>query len=102
AGENPRALQREIDAELLPGQRRRILDRRHLDAPVADADGIARNLHLSGETAVHRVKAQEMRVRLHRSEVVEGDDINVVAIGFGDRAQYVAPDAAEPIDGDTN
>src|SRR6516162_3488183 len=43
-----------------------------------------------------------MRVGLHRGEIVDPDDLDVLAIGFGDRAQHVAADAAKTVDGNAN
>ena len=43
-----------------------------------------------------------MRVGLDRREVVDGDDLDILAPGFHDGAQDVAADAAEPVDGDPN
>ena len=101
-GEDAGAFQRDVDAELLPRQLRRILDGRHLDRAVADADRVAVDRDLAGEAAVHRIEAQQMRIGLDRPEIVDADDLDVLAAGFGDRAQHVAADAAESVDGDTN
>ena len=46
------------------------------------------------------VVPQEMRVGLNRPEVVDGDDLDVLAAGFDDGAQNVAADAAESVDPD--
>src|SRR3954447_6937842 len=40
-----------------------------------------------------------MRVGLDRAEIVERDDLNVLAAGLGDGAQDVAADAAKPVNG---
>ena len=101
-GEDPRALQRNIDPEVLPRQRRRILDGGHLDQAVADADGVALDRHLARKAAVHGIEAQEMRIGLDRGEIVDADDLDIGAPRFGDGTQHVAADAAEPVDADTN
>ena len=44
------------------------------------------------------VEAQQMRVGLDRAEIVDRHDLDVLAAGFDDRAQNVAPDAPEPVD----
>ena len=51
---------------------------------------------------MHRIEAQEMRVGLDRRQVVDGDDLDIIALRFHDGAQHVAADAAEPVDGDPN
>ena len=76
------------------------LTRGDLDRAVADADGVALDRHLAGEAAVHGVEAQQVRVGLDRAEIVDGDDLDVLAAGLDDGAQHVAADAAEPVDGD--
>jgi len=37
-----------------------------------------------------------------RREVVDGDDFDVIALGFDDGAQNIAADAAEPVNGNAN
>ena len=49
---------------------------------------------------MHRIVAQQMGVGLDRAEIVDADDLDVVAAGFDDRAQDITADAAKPIDGD--
>ena len=68
---------------------------RDLDRAVADVDGVALDRHLAGEAAVHGVVAQQMGVGLDRAEIVDADDLDVLAAGFDDGAQHVAADAAE-------
>src|SRR6516162_6303521 len=43
-----------------------------------------------------------MCIGLHRSEVVDADHLDVLAIVLGDGAQHVAADAAKAVDGDPN
>ena len=83
---------------VLPGQLGRVLDRRHLDRAAADVDRVAGDLHLVRETAVHGVVAQQVGVGLDRAEVVDADDLDVLAAGLDDGAEDVAPDAAEAVD----
>ena len=84
------------------GSCRRVLDGGHLDHAVADADGVALDLDLAGKAAVHGVEAQQMRIGFDRREIVDGDDLDVLAVCLGDGAQHVAADAAKSVDGDTN
>ncbi len=49
---------------------------------------------------MHGVEAQQMRVGLDRSEVVDADHLDVPAAGFGDGSEDVAADAAKPVDCD--
>jgi hypothetical protein len=43
-----------------------------------------------------------MRIGFDRREIVDGDDLDVCAVSFGDGAQHVTTDPPEPVDGDTN
>ncbi len=54
------------------------------------------------EAAVHAVEAQQMRVGLDRAEIVDGDDVDVLAAGFVDGAHDVAADAAKSVDGNSD
>ena len=51
---------------------------------------------------MHEIEAQQMRVGFDRREIVDGDDLDVVALRFGDGPQHVATDAAKSVDGNTN
>ena len=51
---------------------------------------------------MHEVEAEQMGVGLDRAEIVDADDLDVLAPGFDDGAQDVAADAAEPVDRDPN
>ena len=48
---------------------------------------------------MHAVIAQQVGIGFHRSEVVDGDNLDVLAVGFGDGAQDIAADAAESVNG---
>ncbi len=100
--ENAGALERDVDAELSPRQRCRVLDGGYLDRAVADIDRVALDRDLAGKAAVHGIEAQQMGVGLDRGEIVDGDDLDVVTPRFGNGAKHVAADAAEPVDTDTN
>ena len=47
---------------------------------------------------MHAVEAQQMRVGFDRPQVVDRHDLDVLASGFDDRPQNVAPDAPETVD----
>ena len=44
----------------------------------------------------------QVGVGLDRSEIVDGDDLDVGAAGFDDGAKDVAADAAEAVDGNSD
>jgi hypothetical protein len=99
-GEEAGALQRDVDAELLPRQLGGIALGGHLHEAAADIHLVALGLHLAGEAAMHGVVAEEMRVGLDRAEIVEAEDLDVLAAALDDGAQDQAADAAETVDGD--
>jgi hypothetical protein len=43
-----------------------------------------------------------MRIRFHRSKVVDSNNFDVLAIRLGDGSQYVAADAPKAVDGNPN
>jgi len=100
--EDAGALQRDIDAAIPVRQAGGVLDRRHPDLAAVDHDEVAVDLDVRGEAAVDAVEAQQMRIGLDRAEIVDLHDLDVLAARFHDGAQDVAPDAAEPVDGDAN
>ena len=88
-----------IDAERRMREFGGISDGRDFDRAGADIDSVAINRHDARELAVHRVKAEKMRVGLDRAEIVDRDDLDILAAGLVDGAQDVAADASEPVDG---
>ena len=48
------------------------------------------------------VEAKEMGVGLDRAEVVDADDLDVLAAGLGDSPQDVAADAAKTVNSDAD
>ena len=97
-GEDAGALHRDVDAEVLVRQFGRVLDRRDLDLVAADVDHVAFDHDFVRETPVNAVETQQMRVGFHRSEVVDRDDLDVLAARFDNRAQHEASDASKAVD----
>src|SRR4029078_10157473 len=67
---------------------------------VAAADAVALHRHMAREAAMHAVVAQQVRVGFDRTQIVQRDDLDVLAIRLGDCAENVAPDTAKPVGGD--
>ena len=101
-GEDACAFERHVDPEIGPGQPCRIALAQHPYRPGADVDAPVTHLDRAGEAPVHRVVAQQVGVGFHVAEIVEGDDGEIGAAGLVNRAQDVAADAPEPVDGDAN
>src|ERR1700722_8467364 len=78
-GEDARAFERDIDPERLVRKLGRILDRSYLYLVAVDHHRVALDLDLVRKAPVDTVVAQEMRVGLHRAQIVDGDDLNVLA-----------------------
>ena len=100
--EDAGALEHDVDAEVLPRQLGRIALRQHLDLVAVDGDALVVGADLAGERAVHRVVLEQMRVRLDVAEVVDRDELDVVAAFLHRRAQNQAPDAPETVDANPN
>jgi hypothetical protein len=60
------------------------------------------DLDVAGKPTVHGIEPQQMGVGLDRTEIVDGDNLNVRAPRFGDRAKDIAADAAKSVDCDSN
>ena len=101
-GEEAGAFERDVDAQRLVRQLGRIALGGDLDLAAADVDRVAVDLHLAVETAVHRVEAEQVGVGLDRAEVVDRDDLDILASRFHDGAHDVAADAPEAVDCNTN
>ena len=97
-GEDAGRLEHDVDAERLPRQLRRILQREHLELVAVDGDAIARGRDVGLEIAQDRVVLEQVRERFGVGEVVDGDDVDRVVVHR--RAHDVAADAAEPVDTD--
>src|SRR5690606_37116266 len=64
-------------------------------------DRVAFHRHLAGKASVRGVVLEQVRVGLRVAQVVDGDELQVVLpAAFVVRAQDVAADAAEAVDGD--
>ena len=99
-GEDAGAFERDIDAELAVRQRRRVLDGRHPDRPATRVDRIALDLDRMGEPAVDAVEAEQMRIGLDGSEIIDGHDFDVGPSRLDDGPQDIAADPPEAVDGD--
>ena len=55
---------------------------------------------LAAKAAMHAVVFQQMRVGLDRAEIVDRDDLQIVAPLLVERAQHQPADAAEAVDRD--
>ena len=94
-GEAAGRLDDDVDAERLPGERRRVLLLDDLDLPAVHDDRVVRVADLAREGAVGRVVLEEEGVRLHRHEVVDRDaELRAVAL-----AEPADP-RGEPLEGD--
>src|SRR5882724_11039976 len=96
--EDAGAFERDIDLQLLPRKLGRILDRRYLHRAASGVDRVAGDFYLMRKSSMYGVIAKKMCVRLHRSEIVQADDLDVVAARLDDGAQNIAADTAEAVD----
>ena len=79
-GEDAGAFERDVDAEVLPRQLGGIALGGDLDRAVADARCVSPSTVTSpGKRPCTRVEAQQVRVGLDRAEIVDGDDLDVLA-----------------------
>ena len=50
-----------------------------LIGPLPTIDRVALDLHFAGKAAMHGIEAQQMGIGLDRSEIVDGDNLDVLA-----------------------
>src|SRR5262249_24527292 len=87
-----------LDAELLPGQAGRILQRRHPHLSSVDEDGSVLRVHFGRKVAVNGVVLEQVGERLGVGQIIDTDDLDV-AIVEG-RPEEDATDAAEAVHAD--
>jgi len=98
--EDARAFHHDVDAEFLPRQLGRVPLGRDLDAPLAHIHPIVAGRDRVRIEAVHGIVLEQMGVGLHGAEIVDADDLQILAARFRDRAQHEAADATETVDCD--
>ena len=103
AGEQPGALQDQIDRQFLPGQFRRIALCADPDPLAIDHHMIAVHRDIAREFAVGRVVAGEMSVDLSVPQVVDRHDLQAVFLAtFEMGAKDIAADSPVAVDCDSN
>ena len=101
-GEQSGAFQGDLDTQDAVIELSGIADRRHLDRPHADIDGVAVHHDCSREPTMNRIVTQEVGVGLDRTQIVDRDDFDIGPAMFGDRSQDEAADAAKAVDCDAD
>lgn len=94
-------LKHDVDTEPGPRQLRRFALGEHSDATAVDSEDVPVDSNRATEPACRRVIGEQPREGGGLREVVDGDDLQV-AVAFEQRAQHIASDAAESIDGDAS
>ena len=97
-GEEPRRLEHDVDAQVLPRKLRRIAERQHLEHIAVDRDAVALDFDLGFQVAEHGVVLQQMGERRGVGQVVHRDEVDVLVAER--RPHDVAADAPEPVDAD--
>ncbi len=90
----------DVDAELAPRERRRVLERADPDLAPIHEDRLAFRHDFRLERAVHRIVLQEVGKGLRVSEVVDPDDFDVLRLQRG--TEEHASDPTESVDADSN
>src|SRR6185295_10653663 len=94
--EQPRRLEHDVDAEILPRQLGRIPLRQHLELVAVHRNSVRRGGHGRVDVAEHRVVLEQMGERRGVRQIVDVDEIDVLIAERG--AHYVAADAAKSVD----
>src|SRR5271156_1241058 len=98
SGEDAGAFERDVDAERLVRKLGRILDRGDFDLVAVDHHRIALAFGLVRKAAVDAIEAQKVGVGFHWAQIVDGDDLDILAAGLQYRAHHEPSDPAEAID----
>ena len=98
------AFEHHVNAQISPGNFLRVTGVEDADAVAVDDHPVrAFRLHVGRKAPVHRVKRQKVGMKIDVARGVDGHDFKVAFLAaFIVRAQNVAADAAEPVDGYTN
>ena len=78
-GEEAGRLEHDVDAEVLPRQLRRVLDRQDLELVLVDRDAVALGRDVRLQVAEDRVVLEQVRERLRVGEIVDRDDIDAAS-----------------------
>ena len=97
-GEEAGAFEHDVDPEFAPGQLRRIAVREHLDPVAIDHEVFAIDRDRARKRAVRCVVPGQVGIGIRRAEIVDRDDLDILAAAFIQRAQHVAADAAVAVD----
>src|SRR5262245_3676206 len=99
-GEAAGAFHDDVDAEIAPGKflRRRFREHRHVLAVRLEL--LAGHADLAGKPAMYAVEFEEMSVHLGRAEIVDGDEVEILAAGFEEGPESEPADPAESVNGD--
>ena len=76
-GEEAGGLEHDVDAEVLPRQLRRILQRQHLELVLVDGDPVALGGDVGLQVAQDRVVLEQVGERRRVRQVVDRDDVDV-------------------------
>ncbi len=99
AGEQAGRLDHHVDAEVAPGQRRRIALGEDLQLLAVDRQRSLPRLHRAWEAPQDRVVLEQVGESAGVGDVVDGDEVEVRARGVGG-AEEVASDPTEAVDAD--
>jgi len=89
----------DIDTQLTPGNVGRVTLCEYTDLVAIDDHVVTLNHYGTGKFAVRRVVASEMRIRFRITQIIDGNDLDIILLAaFVVSTQYIAPDAAVAID----
>ena len=100
-GEASRALDHDVDTEVVPRDGRRITGPDEFDTAPGQGQGPTDVVDRSGEPTVHGVELEQMRQRFTRIGVVDGDDLDR-GVPFDHRADESSTDSTEAVDADSD
>ena len=98
----PRTLHCHVDPKIAPTEFCRVGALQSFDALTVDNEVVAVDRNFAGETSMDGIVFQQMGVRRGRSQIVDGDNLDILASRLKYRAKDKTANAAKSINGNAN
>jgi hypothetical protein len=94
----PGGLEHDVDAEVFPRQRRRVLLGEYSDFVAVDGDRAASRRDVALVCAVNRIVLEEVCERVRMSQVVHGDEVDVGDALLLGGTKHLSSDSSKSVD----
>jgi hypothetical protein len=101
-GEVSGGLENDVDAEVFPRERRRVLLGEYSDFVAVDGDRAVSSLDVALVRAVNRIVFEQVRERVRMSQVIHGDELDVGDTLLLRGAKHLPTDSSKSVDTNAN